>query len=568
MSTDNEKFTLLKIRTFADDVKRARGEVVPEREDNKTKETEKKPDPKPEKDNRTIGEQINKLKPIPSKVGERNVADFLQQKVSVDVSNKTPKIAPTKKTPPPPPAKPSIKKEVAEISQKNTTKKETADVAVKNNDLVSTQVVREKRKRKGIWDIISKAFYDLLHPIKKARSQNDEGAIQSAANRADTIEKAVREGKQSPADDHAAVAERLSQIDHQTSSHSINIKDKRESQSQWTYTDEEDEMTDISKPIAPATAPISGYGDRTYEESMNAPIPQQAAETVPTSGYGDRNYEEDNRPVAADGATPEDNQADSGYKNRNSNQPLTLESEVSDTPPTAPTTVTPAPRTFAPSPDNSVSTGRRLLFLVIMIILLGALGAGGYFGYQYYQKNQNPVIEQVSTSDVPSDNVIFYPDKSTLINELAILNNESPKAITINFSDQTGVPVSKEIVAQTLVYSLDTQDLVNQIEWADFGYTANGEPFILLGSTDFDRLFAALLNWENNITEDLGPWLNITTQQLFTDIGYGSNKQQHARILQNLQEETVAAYTFINNNEVVISTNLEAVANAKVLLQK
>jgi len=84
--------------------------------------------------------------------------------------------------------------------------------------------------------------------------------------------------------------------------------------------------------------------------------------------------------------------------------------------------------------------------------------------------------------------------------------------------------------------------------------------FLILRLDSFENAFAGMLAWEKDLNRDIGPLLataeiarNIEPGTIFTDI---IDRNKDARIL-SLYDEVTLIYSFLDNNTLIITDNLE-----------
>src|SRR3990167_8881303 len=99
---------------------------------------------------------------------------------------------------------------------------------------------------------------------------------------------------------------------------------------------------------------------------------------------------------------------------------------------------------------------------------------------------------------------------------------------------------------------------------------SGNQPFLILKTNFYENSFAGMLQWENNIKEDLASLFNIsdintekifqkdeTNTVIFSIMTFNDAviKNKDARILKNENDKTLLIYSFLDKNTIVITNN-------------
>lgn len=241
---------------------------------------------------------------------------------------------------------------------------------------------------------------------------------------------------------------------------------------------------------------------------------------------------------------------------------------------TVPGTVERAPRTVS----SSVSEQKRVAFLsatIIGVILVGVVAV-----FTLTSRNEDDVLvnskeevvretiavaPKIDIINVEEQRPILFGERTTFLNSLTQMVSEAPAGI-VQFYPTTMEGVGTRTLGareffesfgiglpQYALRALGTSFVLGSVS------TTQNEFFIILTSSNFDALFAGMLEWESELRLDFSPLFDgvSTENENFID-GVKDNKA--VRILRNSLGEEALVYAFVDKNTVVITTSIEALA--------
>lgn len=229
-------------------------------------------------------------------------------------------------------------------------------------------------------------------------------------------------------------------------------------------------------------------------------------------------------------------------------------------------------RRSGPKHETSWKT-TALIFFTFVLIALGA--GGGYWAYLRYQKQiAPPTIATPANRFIPIREEININTQE--LNREQLINLVRIESSKVSSPDQGGELIQLELRKGDgeLAPLLQTSEFLVLMETSIPGALARsfdslfmlgitqgevGKPFILIKLKSFEQAFPGMLEWEENLREDLLP-LFISTEELasvssenkFQDI---TIENKDARVLKNDAGNTVILYTFIDNEILLITSD-------------
>jgi len=228
------------------------------------------------------------------------------------------------------------------------------------------------------------------------------------------------------------------------------------------------------------------------------------------------------------------------------------------------------------SPPEHTGRERTVLLVVGAILLLVLGGTGGWYTYQEFIKKTTLPAPTVSlnrfvsvleesklevSSTTPRSNLI------KLIREKTDASLPSGEIRHIVLQESTSAE-SSLISTQTLMRNLETRAPSSLIRNFDELFmlgtigTETQSNFLIIKLASYENVFAGMLAWENHIAQDIGPLFQTSDQlrdipspNTFTDI---ITRNKDARALLDPLGEVVLLYSFLDNNTMIITDNLEA----------
>ena len=227
--------------------------------------------------------------------------------------------------------------------------------------------------------------------------------------------------------------------------------------------------------------------------------------------------------------------------------------------------------------------------IVILSAMLVVFGAGAAF--YFYGKSKSDTVEIQ-----PKIKSIIFADETEEF-EIADLSKRQILSGLSSVKDQTALPESKikniSIVKSTKDKNsaidkklVSSSDFLNSIEarvstafirsletvfmLGIHILRSGNQPFLILKTNFYENSFAGMLQWENNIKEDLASLFNIsdintekifqkdeTNTVIFSIMTFNDAviKNKDARILKNENDKTLLIYSFLDKNTIVITNN-------------
>lgn len=232
--------------------------------------------------------------------------------------------------------------------------------------------------------------------------------------------------------------------------------------------------------------------------------------------------------------------------------------------------------------ENGSKSSKIFAVILTLGIILGA-GAGGYYWFSM-QSSVAPV-----TNKVPKGLSVKTPiayDKVDIVN---LSRDENPLTSIASKLASSEVPIGQVHAILPLPYGTTTitaspavifsgtrmpdrleRSISQDYMVGTYFYNLNS-PFIILKNTFFQNAFAGMLDWEEDMRNDLISFIKVsypnetlssTSGDIFSDMVISNTD---ARILKNPSGAVILAYAFVDKDVIVISTNTETL---KYLIDK
>ena len=215
------------------------------------------------------------------------------------------------------------------------------------------------------------------------------------------------------------------------------------------------------------------------------------------------------------------------------------------------------------SSDSQNNSKRRLeLFYLILgsLVLFILGGVGAWYGYtEYIRKSATPIAEAPANRFISSDDEVNLnltnASRETLIRVIsdAISNVPEGKLRHINST----------LTTSEFLTALESKAPGNLVRAFDplFMFGAYSQStFIIIKLSSFENAYDGMLTWEPNLSRDIGP-LFATAMLLRSappEASFGDliDQNKDIRVL-TLGGQPVLLYTFLDNNILIITDNLE-----------
>ena len=122
------------------------------------------------------------------------------------------------------------------------------------------------------------------------------------------------------------------------------------------------------------------------------------------------------------------------------------------------------------------------------------------------------------------------------------------------------VPIRKLLeLTGDYVPSYTLRSLQGDYTFGIYGYgETRSEPFLLLKVSDYDAAFAGMLEWENNMENDLTILFKLRHSGVERGFSDAMVANQDVRLLKTRQGKTALLYSFIDRETLLITTNKKA----------
>lgn len=215
-------------------------------------------------------------------------------------------------------------------------------------------------------------------------------------------------------------------------------------------------------------------------------------------------------------------------------------------------------------------------FAVFLLSLL--LIVGGSFGLFYvYKFIKNRPLPEAPAKEyvIPYNNLLTLANISSQNFGLEFKNLPFVNGLSlVEVSDGNSVPFQKSkdffsFLKVSLPPALE-RTLKDQYAIGSFSQNEENSYFIILTIKDFGVAFAAMLEWEKSLTEDLNflissggnSQISSTTDSLIPDFFEWKDlliKNKDIRALANEKNRSIIAYTFLDKNTILITNNVLSV---------
>lgn len=225
--------------------------------------------------------------------------------------------------------------------------------------------------------------------------------------------------------------------------------------------------------------------------------------------------------------------------------------------------------------EKSRKTAILLFIGIIVLICLG--GVGAWYAYTtYITKTTLPVVQMIPNKFILTDSFeridILTTNKDALVQIIQSdwLKNYGPGTKQIQLSLGTSTDSISTADFFSLLKSKAPSSLVRAFNPLFMFGLVNGNPnhtFILIKLDSYDNAFAGMISWEKNMADDILSLFasNDTVRSIASQTPFGDTtiKNKDARILKDINGQTVLLYSFYNNNMLIITDNEETL---KILL--
>src|SRR3989338_10287726 len=218
-----------------------------------------------------------------------------------------------------------------------------------------------------------------------------------------------------------------------------------------------------------------------------------------------------------------------------------------------------------------------LFFLVIGSFILFSLGvAGAWYAYnEFVRRATTPIIvapaNRFLSTNTEKNLDLTSASRETLINTLSITTENIPSEnlwhIILRKGPGSESPFISTSEFLTILESQAPGSLIRAFD-SIFMFGALGESpviggtstFLIIKLVSFENAFAGMLEWEKNMSQDIGPLFitapllrGVPPETVFVDI---TDRNKDVRMLK-YKDRGLLLYTFFDNNMLIITDNIE-----------
>jgi len=474
-----------------------------------------------------------------------------------------PKVQPVTKKPLVLEADETINQIDAPVASVLETKEAIHDVS--QGDMGGGQFVSDKKRERfklipAIGEAVTDWFGETKEQIDEAR--REKHTVAKTETRVETIKAAAQQKTFAPSEDFDAVAERLKQTKKvQTESTPVIVKPKTTQTARWTHTISEN-GDEIKSETEPETIPeVQPASDEVVSQNTESAILERTPLTAPVTV----------EPLVKNEAPVLDTSV--------------LAETISSPAPTAPVqpsrpsspvlknTPTPvsAKREFLPSPI--------LAIIVVVIAIVSGIGTSVYF---FWQPGETAVVSEPTTNPLFTaqlqTNVTFSDSHSETMNTLLSAVNSNPSTLYMYFTRASDQSLVSPVDIMTFLAPQAPGSFVRSVTNLSFGAQDN-RPFIVLRVNNFDNAFPGILAWERTMSADLVPLFGPIVTESFDPQARTDSQTREAffrdiitnnlssRLLADEEGEDRIVYTFLDKQTILITTDRLQLSNIIPLIR-
>lgn len=225
------------------------------------------------------------------------------------------------------------------------------------------------------------------------------------------------------------------------------------------------------------------------------------------------------------------------------------------------------------APEEHTGRQRAILLTVGAIVLVVLAIFGGWYTYREYVVRSSPpttIIPEsrfISSAQEESLGIATTTNRSEFIKSLRDASVDVPKDEVKNVVLRKGTDTNPDLLSVEnflrILESNAPSSLVRSFNPIFMFGSLGGESvsnFIIIKLASFENAYAGMLEWEGNIASDIGPIFpsaerlkNVISLTDFQDV---TDKNKDARVLYDPEGKEVLLYSFLNNDILIITDNI------------
>jgi hypothetical protein len=451
-----------------------------------------------------------------------------------------------------------------------------------DNEITEGNIITDqKRKRFRLLPAMGMALRDWYNKksltVSEMINRQPEGEkINSSDSRAEIIKSAAKTSALAPSDDYRTVAKRITE-QPRTNITPTTLVIKKPSEVEapsWNYVESESNLKTTpsqqpEKKVAPSEVNVDFRAQPVITEAepeFNWPTSDTIEPTIETPVINQEPVEFFPKPKVLE-AVVETN--DTPATLAEFTKPEYLQPIIKNQTPVTQKRVVP----YRPVVDERTLPNWRFAVVSLIGIMFGISFTLWIFDFGNTDNNQTIVVEKEFTKLINADEEIeisLGDSAITLWGNVRAIETRPTTNLAIAYPMVT---IAGETQPATVAEILATLNLkapgtfIRSITDINLGLNKNKEPFIVLKVTSFDSAFGGLLEWESSMSADLSPLFGAPVLGTFDPLARTATQIREPyfidRVVDNLdlrilndetQKERIA-YAFIDRNTIIITTS-------------
>lgn len=391
------------------------------------------------------------------------------------------------------------------------------------------------------------------------KAHTPEKSVERSSRRKDVIQAAASQAKQAPRSDYDQITERLKNVERVETDSEFQIKDEEVMKPGWSHRIGE-EKEEAQNTQETALHSLEEFTDETNKMTVEETAPQQpAAETEPTQPHTatEESGFAEYREKYGDTYNPKDVY----FNQQESLEPAPEEGpapEELERPQLQKKGVPAYRRRRVGQPRKGEPQAASLLTLIAVIITAILLGVGTTVWW--FTRNDPPTetaainVQKQIVNTQATVNIPLGGGRDAFIDQLMGSFGSGEGRIVVFVPTTNGTPTGPGRIFDVLALSAPG-NMLRSVNALTLGVARREDPFIVMKFASFDTVFAGMLEWESAILKDFAPLFGPTSQTNSIDSRI-NNRDVRVLIDDNGNDRIV--YGFIDKNTLLITTDREA----------